>query len=199
MDENKKDLWETFASLLERGVFPRALLLKLLEERSAEFFRTHPLDFARGPTGKPPFGDTPPEDEKQIKSVSTPIEIKITPFELDEEISEIIKDRVFNFNNYIEMLALSLGGPPHYFYRTSELGYNERMDLDVRQITLEELGPLRDCEHCHAPTYHKANLTEEIVRLPDGITRANERFVIHFHGKALTLCATCRYNIYGGY
>jgi hypothetical protein len=69
-------------------------------------------------------------------------------------------------------------------------------------LTVEQLGDLKPCEHCHKPTYLRSALPASptgIVDLPDGFTRGNARHFVTVHGQHLTVCETCRYDVYGAY
>lgn len=67
-----------------------------------------------------------------------------------------------------------------------------------QRLKLSEMGELIKCAHCKKLTY-KANDVPTGRLLPKGWTVARRRHIVHVHGARLTICETCRYNVYGRY
>ena len=68
--------------------------------------------------------------------------------------------------------------------------------LDER-LTVEELGSVSPCDNCGKLTYLPKD--RPYARLPKGFTHGNVRHYIAVRLKRMTVCETCRYDVYGAW
>lgn len=69
----------------------------------------------------------------------------------------------------------------------------------MRELTKKELGELVNCFHCGKPTYSRKVLPKGFCKLPKGFTNGNARHTVYFKEVLITICETCRYDVFGAY